>query len=665
MSQEDGAEGEEDVSDEEHLDQTPSRSSIPKAIQIQLDEDDAKIAALEKKLGKRKAIEDDGLDDLLGGFESDDSGLSKKRRAEYDDYLESKRLRRDRPVDTTVHSDTDDSEGSEFGGLSDSDAPAPSVARVREDPYKPPVAPESAKYVPPSLRTSVEASSALSRRIKGLINRLGESNLLPVVRDIQGVYSSNPRQVVTSTVIDAILAAVHDHSSLSETFIILHAGFTAGIYRLVGVEFGAHLVERIVAAFDEDDEESKRTLNLMSFVSHLYSLHVVGSVLVYDFMRIFLSRLSERDTELLLRIVKSCGPQLRHEDPTSLKDVVQELNRQVARIGATNLSVRTKFMVETIGDLKNNRMKTGQGTASIAAEHLTRIKRTLGELAAQQVRASEPLRMGLDDVRNADKKGKWWLVGASWKGAGPDTPNTAESEGSPTGPSEQSDLQDLAQRMRMNTDVRRAIFQAIMSAEDYRDARVRLQKLRLKKSQELEIPRIVVQCAVSEASYNPYYTLIARTLSGEHRFRKAFQFVCWDYVKRMEPSDDIEPLSLRELVHLGKMYGSLIGRGDEPITTLKNVDFAVLSSQARTFVEITLITALMEVGEAYPESKRAAVVRKRFSKAHDAPEMVTGVRHILRTGVIGSDLIPSGQNKMVRTLARVAMQVLTGTESES
>lgn len=131
----------------------------------------------------------------------------------------------------------------------------------------------------------------------------------------------------------------------------------------------------------------------------------------------------------------------------------------------------------------------------------------------------------------------------------------------------------------MNTDVRRAIFISIMSASDYKDAYMRLLKLKLKRAQELEIPRVVIHCAGSEKSYNPYYTLIARRLCSEHKLKMAFQFGLWDLFKRMGErmndddfemdDEDEETIDLRKTVNLGKMFGNLIADGGLPITVLK------------------------------------------------------------------------------------------------
>ena len=257
--------------------------------------------------------------------------------------------------------------------------------------------------------------------------------------------------------------------------------------------------------------------------------------------------------------------------------LVQKL---MAKAGESNLSVRTKVMIDAINDLKNNRVKAG----SVVSEHTVRMKKTLGSLNTRSIKASEPLRIGLEDIQNTDKKGKWWLVGASWRNDMPNNPETSK-EPAPSrseaiaGEQGQTDLYQLAREQRMNTDIRRAIFVSIMSASDHKDAYVRLIKLRLKRAQELEIPRVLIHCAGAEKSYNPYYTLIARKLCSEQRVRMAFQFGLWSFFRQMGESTyedgetdaqgDEESVDMRKVVNLGKMFGNLFASASISITALK------------------------------------------------------------------------------------------------
>ena len=286
------------------------------------------------------------------------------------------------------------------------------------------------------------------------------------------------------------------------------------------------------------------------------------------------------------------GPQLRQDDPSSLKDIVLMLQPAVAKIGVENISVRTKFMIETINNLKNNRMKTGVAASAMVSEHTIRMKKTLGFLNTRNIKANEPLRIGLQDIRDTDKRGKWWLVGASYrdKVMGPENDRLREQTSSNPTPKQgidtdhaANDLLQLAKEHRMNTDIRRSIFVTIMSASDYRDAHLRLLKLRLKKTQELEIPQVLIHCAGAELAYNPFYTLIARLLCADRKLRMAFQFSLWDLFKRMgedtdedDDRDETRGLKTRAIVNLARMYGTLVAEGALSISILKVSDIEFL-----------------------------------------------------------------------------------------
>lgn len=616
---------------------------ISRGVKDKLAQDDAEIAALEKALGVKgktklpKAFEDDGLESLLEGL--DDAGTpgethpGKRKRDEGEDWLEKKRQKARKADVQDEISDTYSSEsfGSEDGesemeslaedeGSQDSlsgfeedersasssegedlSTPVAVAKRVRENPYVAPVlastAASSGKYIPPSLRskdtTPSEDLTQLRRQIQGLLNRLSEANLLAIVGDVEKLYQTHPRQHVSVTLLDLLMGLLADPTTLQDTFIILHAGFIAALYKIIGTDFGAQAVQRIEEEFTQcyrikgsQETTSKKSTNLMSLLAELCNFQVIGSNLIYDFIRLFLEDLSETNTELLLKAVRNAGPQLRQDDPSSLKAIVLQLQTAIAKAGEENLSVRTKFMVETINKLKNNRMKTGIAASTISSEHTIRMKKTLGTLNQGSIRALEPLRIGLQDLQDTEKRGKWWLVGASYKGEVKeptglqdkkqyDEYRNKESRSSSGGA---ADLAQLAKEQRMNTDVRRSIFIAIMSAADYNDAYMRLMKLRLKKSQELEIPKVLIHCSGAEKIYNPFYTLLSRRVCSDRKLRMAFQFSLWDLFKQMGEGDEGEQdeddeadgkLELRAVVNLAKMFGALIADGGLGLGVLK------------------------------------------------------------------------------------------------
>ncbi|KAL9613072.1 MAG: hypothetical protein Q9167_002371 [Letrouitia subvulpina] len=646
----------------------PPLKKLSHRVKDQLAADDAEIAALEKALKIKtsknlpKSFEDDGLIPLLDGLEdSEELGavdLGKRKRNESHEWLQDKR-RRAQTQNLGVHenglsilslSQDDIGEGtaSEFDeGASheeDSDVEesdvstesseilldrAPPTSNVRENPY---IAPQLAgaiaatpKYRPPSMRDQQlpdsEDFSRLKRRIQGHLNRLSEANLISILGEIESLYRTNARQHISAMLVDNLMGIFSSPVNLQDTFIILHAGFIAAVYKIIGAEFGAQVVQKIDGNFVYFSKASatekitnKALSSLIRLLSELYNFQVVENGLIFDFVRMFIQDFSETNVELLLQVIRSkvSGPQLRHDNPSALKDIVLLLQQEVERIGEGKLSVRTKFMIETMNNLKNNRMKTGVAASLVTSEHTVRMKKLLGSLNVRNIKASEPLRLGLKDIRESDGRGKWWLVGASYKDSLREnvisTNQTesmlAEANSASVEQDITSNLAHLARDHRMNTDVRRSIFIAIMSAADFNDAYLRLKKLRLKKSQELEIPKVIIHCTGAENSYNPYYTLLSRRVCSDRRLKMAFQFSLWDLFKQMGEGDEHHDeeqaqdgesgLELRSIVNLSKMFGSLVVYGCLSLVILKNLNFLYLPPKTSTFVELLLIAIILQ-----------------------------------------------------------------------
>jgi len=646
------------------------------------------------KLAKSQSLESDDEDE-----DDDESNMSLENPFSEDELTsedddEDMQIRRNSGSEDDFEGFDLESDGEDDEGRDILKAPAP---RVRENPY---VAPKvdgavTAKYIPPSMRNAATSDTELlvrlRRQVQGLVNRLTEANLIFLLGDIEKLYRNNARQHVTATLVDLLMTSVCEPMSLPDTLIILPAGFIAAIYKIIGTDFGAQVIQRIVELFDAHytraaallpdgpasatTEISKETSNLIMLLSELYNFQVVGSNLIFDYIRQFLGKLSELNAELLLKIIRTSGPQLRQDDPSALKDIVAMLRPSVASVGEENISVRTKFMIETINDLKNNKMKTGGVASAVTSEHTIRMKKTLGTLNTRTIKASEPLRIGLKDIRESDLKGKWWLVGASWSGAGEDKEskdsgvgNTKTSNRLDVQDSGTTDLAQLAREQRMNTEVRRAIFVAIMSATDFQDAYVRLMKLQLKKKQEFEFPKVLIHCAGAEKSYNPYYTLIAKRLCGDPKLRKSFQFSLWDLFKQMGENDDDDDgpdedednsLDTRQLVNLAKMFGTLIVDAGLGIGVLKNLNLGFLQPKTKIFMEVLLISVLLQSQRQSDTKRDEIAVVNVMLRIKDTPQLITGLQYFLKKVVSKTDIAGGKDEKAtVKWACKVALETL-------
>jgi nucleolar MIF4G domain-containing protein 1 len=199
-----------------------------------------------------------------------------------------------------------------------------------------------------------------------------------------------------------------------------------------------------------------------------------------------------------------------------------------------------------------------------------------------------------------------------------------------------------------------------MSASDFKDAQIRLNKLNLKKSQEAEIPRVIVHCAGAEKTYNPYYTVLARKVCSDHKTRKSFQFALWDIFKSLgekqdgaDDSDDEEDTSrdtsLPKLVNQGKLYGTLIGKKALPITSLKNLNFAYLQPKTKTFIEVLLVTTILESLKASKskDKRDERAVREVFVEVDQAPEMIAGLQFFLKKSVSKTEIVEKAEKEFV------------------
>ena len=337
-------------SEEEEAEAVPAaKKRLGKSVRDRLAQDDAEIAYLEKKLkitskkkkGCQPSLGDETLDFLLAGLK-DDYLDDRPERAARENLLAAASAV---PSGEGHGSDDGSDSPDAFEGFSDDDGDGDGEAdhgrasqarpMPRENPYKPGLSTETGpgvagqKYVPPSLRKPVSAEAEpehlarLRRQIRGLVNRLSEARLLPILGEVEELYRAHPRADVTNILTDLLLATLCDPSVLADTYCILHGGFLAGLYRLMGTDVGATVVQRIVEEFLAHHARvsaiadpavaaaaGKECTNLVSLLAELYNFQVIGCVLVFDLVRLFLAELSELHTELLLRIVRSkrCPP---------------------------------------------------------------------------------------------------------------------------------------------------------------------------------------------------------------------------------------------------------------------------------------------------------------------------------------------------------------------
>ncbi|CAO3615188.1 unnamed protein product [Cunninghamella blakesleeana] len=564
------------------------------------------------------------------------------------------------------------------------------------------------KYIPPHLRkkatTKSEQQLRLQKQLQGLLNKLSESNMESILLDIEKLYSEYPRNDVNSTVTELILNSISQKSNLLDSFVITYATIVGSLYRLIGIEFAAYFVQTLIESFeknyklskaaianqeDQNDEGptgAKETKNLLTLTIELYNFQVISCVLIYDLVRLLIENFDEQSVELLLKIIRTCGPQMRSDDPASLKDIIDEIQKESNKRDPSTISIRHKFMLETMTNVKNNKFKSSElATRQSDKEMVMKMKKFLNSLGKKRtIRSAEPLRVSLDDIREIDTKGKWWLVGASWKAnlVGTESEHTKKknvklASDLKKDQSLQEALLKLARKQGMNTDVRRSIFISIMGAEDYLDAFEKLMKLSLTEVQQREIPRVLLQCIGNEKTYNPYYTFVSQRLCEyNHSYKVTYQYCLWDFLREIgqtevgglersqsdiRGSDMKKSVRLNRIVNIAKCYANLIVTKTLSLTLLRTINFMSLSNQAQVFLDVLFSNILLSLQSNLDDLKEI------FLKVTQSPTLAQGCLLHLQGSLLKNNKTALSEDELeiVRSQFKIVKTILKSSSSSS
>ena len=454
------------------------------------------------------------------------------------------------------------------------------------------------KYIPPAQRlqsllkqSDGENSVQLQRlrkQINGLFNRLSTSNIVSILNQIVQIVYSN--QYTRYDIMESIYYLI-DNSIIKQNcmtpyrLIVEHAALISALTTSVGVELGANLLQRLCQKLNKNltdstyfNLENKTIDNLVLFLSNLFHFKLFSSNLLIDLLsenlidHIGMNEKMEKIIDVILIILRSVGFSLRKDAPAQLKDLIIKLQSRINSIknneSNDEINNRLKFMIESINAIKNNDIRR---LDTFDQQPIELIKKQMKNAFKED---KILLNISYKDLLNVEQTGRWWIVGSAWSNRDLLEEKTIKSEEnkSPEENMFSEKILKLAKEQRMNTDIRKAIFCIIVSAEDYTDAFIKLVKLSLKKQQEREIIYVIVHCALNEKKNNPFYSfLMQKFCEYDRRFRMTLQFHTWDKIKM------ITQMKKQQISNFAAMHCHLIETGAMSLSVLKNVEFGEMN----------------------------------------------------------------------------------------
>ena len=422
------------------------------------------------------------------------------------------------------------------------------------------------KYIPPHLRnqapiatsTTTAPSSLLSTppadavllpRITGLLNRLNEQNVEPIASQLLPLFDAHSRSAVNSTLTVSVLTQLVGGTagSLASTFVLSVSGLLFLLHYTEEHGTMAYLLEHTLLTLRNVLSSASTSapspaltaagVNAVNFLCHLYLFGVTSSTALFDLLTLFSSTLTPLHIELLSTILSHTGPHLRKQDPTTLKDVVLTLHRTAAALTDSERQGRVGYLLELVSDVKNNRVRQHAVVDSLTPllnGLLNVVKRRMSKRVGYD--ESRRLTFGYEDVRRIDERGRWWIVGAAYKGAVAAEPEQKERAVEPT---EQENVVDeegdinyvqLARQQGYHLPFDIRVFCILLSSVDYLQAVEALDKLKIRQGgQWRSVIAIIIDCVRRSRSYNPYFALVTLHLCQYVRpARFTLQLALWD-----------------------------------------------------------------------------------------------------------------------------------------
>lgn len=417
------------------------------------------------------------------------------------------------------------------------------------------------------------ASKNARKGVTSLFNKLTSAGMHKAFEGLLEMNSAHGLEGVLD-VCPSIIKDILSLDSLSSDCMIIHMATVTCFYAsITSAAFTSNILGILKQPPQRDLDAAPTNIHFSQngyrFISYLYQLGALEHHFLYAILFELLRPLSEESSKIVLCILQVSGATLRKCEPRLFKKLVE----LVEGIDASSLeSFRSRFLVECIIDLKNN------------ASRLKKDMRDLNDCRAKLDRF-------LDGI-GATKK---TCSVAAIADLGPQVALASTAAEKHSGPikadSDACQLPALSNAQHMNTDIRKSLFLAIMSASETMQATQSILSLcsNFRSKWVREAATVLLHCCVHEKTYNPFYAYLSVQLA---RHLKSLRFYL--RVAFLEFVDSVEDKGARTLLIGARYFGHLIRTEVLKCTVLEQaMKSALCSKRSGVFCRI-LVTSFLD-----------------------------------------------------------------------
>ncbi|XP_075261321.1 nucleolar MIF4G domain-containing protein 1-like [Convolutriloba macropyga] len=433
------------------------------------------------------------------------------------------------------------------------------IVTEKFDPY----AGASKFYVPPQKRRKLETASntesdfdslimsenfaRIYKQCVGLLNRVSESNLNSISKQLELVYSNFGTSETNVAVSKAVISLCCQPFPVADRLIFEKVALISIVHKNTQTDIAAQFTHSVVwkiVQFWESNQNStdsneliadKTAVNCVKCLCYLYNFGTLSNNLIFDIVKRFLTSLTQPSIECLLAIVLNAGLSLRKNCPNDLKDIILAIlktgNEHLKTLIDTDCPKLEHFL-DLVTALKNNNRRKLELVIDLDA--LVNIQDVVASLVSRTTSdGGGVINVSLEVITKSGLNGRWWNLGTNEQ-----TVVSASDESSKLqnhlSTSENDEIIQLAHKCGMNTQFRESVFCAIMTSCDYAEASDKILRMNLKKHAR-EIPHIIIKCLMLEEKFNPFYFHLLKSFANyEKQNQVVLKFAISDRLKDLK-----------------------------------------------------------------------------------------------------------------------------------
>eukprot|EP01039_Chlorochromonas_danica_P002660 gene2660-2904_t len=543
----------------------------------------------------------------------------------------------------------------------------------------------TAKYVPPSKRLAAqlgEGDALLKHRMTGLMNKLSESSRDFIVKEMVALFREYSTYHCLEVLSQRLFQASLLPHSVMTGLIPLQMTVVSALHLIQGTDVGATIIEKTFAKLaeaietytsmtagssssggrgEEDSATYKIPHNCLLIIVYLYNFKVLHHTLVMDLLLALVSSSDSADglfskvdlvyrMELIELILYHAGTTLRNDDPNHMLLVAQTLQKTMKMHQEQQRGVeeeggsksRLVFMLELLTDLKQGKVRKIMVGFNESIKNHRKYLSTVKTVYSKQLSNTPPLRVGMIDLLQVEKRGRWWRTGAFFNNnnnnnnnaddtsvASGAVENTANPAAKTKEEAERSKsdkaVSKLSAKLHLHTPTRKLILKQLLLARDVHDAFERMVTIEqsMAAKEDREVVRVLLECCGNEPAYNSFYTELIKMLCEANRqYRMSLQYALWDVFKLL---DEEKQYTHQYILNLGQLVGHLVVSFTLPLAVIRPIDMATLTQLHILF----LSTLFLTIFQADIEEESYRQIFDRLSTAKDCHEVHGSVSYFI------------------------------------